>query len=297
MIPTSLKINTNTEEYVIPSVEGCLADTARKFYSTQNAVLVHEWLRGTSVNPLVLEAVKPKDPKLGVYETFELGKLHISAYAEPVSPGQILDHERYLAALPLIDKTMKENIAFYEENPSETLLESLSTSTDNMMQVLSKLWALNASCMFLGSAMPPRFVLETMETLNILFTCVLTQRNKVIYATELQCDADLPENLYNNLELDRVLGHLHVAGRDQFFPNPEIESGFLGLADTSFYKQCAMAYSATAGVPIPRDYIEEQPTRVYFWAGQQLTKFARMVSSFEIRPKQSVVLSFPFQKR
>lgn len=292
MHTTRLQVNVGAEENGVPSVEGCLQDNAGKFYSTQNAVRVHEWIRGTETVPLVLEAVKQNND--GVVEHRSFGSPDIQAYAETYFPGQLLKLEQTLLAVPKIKDLMGSNLIHFQTNPSERNQESISNATKAMMDKIAVIWAFNASSMYFGTPIPKRFIFESLETLDILCTCILTQRDKVLYQTDETYTSVLPDTLFNKLELDRVLFRIHQASLEGFFPHPENQAKNDGLMDVSFYKQCAMAISENCGILIPRDYVEEKTTRVYHWAAKMLNQVFWQMSDYDLtRPIQNVVSIFP----
>jgi hypothetical protein len=293
MLNTSIKVNTGTNEYVVPSVEGCLKDTAGQFYSTQNAIRVHEWLRGTSANSLVLEAVKPNAK--GLLETFCLGNIHVPAYPEEYYPGMLVRLEGALAAVPAIKETMNKNLEYLQRHPTERNQELISDNTQAMMAMMNPIWAFNASNMFFVTPISKRFLFESMETLNTLFTCVLTQRDKIVYQTDEVWKNTIYDDQYLLLDLESVVFKIHQGEMDGFFPNPALMWERYSLPDQSFYKQCAMAISSCCNLPIPRNYVEEKPTRAYYWAVHQLTKVANIVPEFQLRHNTQNVVTF--QKR
>jgi hypothetical protein len=292
MHKTRLQVNVGSEENDVPSVEDCLKDVAGKFYSTQNAVRVHEWLRGTETVPLVLEAVKQNED--GTVDHITLGSPDIRAYAETYFPGQLLKLEQSRIAVPKMHETMAYNHAYFLAHPTERNQEAMGTAILELMKNVSSIWAFNASSMYFGTPIPKRFIFESVETLKILFTCVLTQRDKVLYETEETYAGTIPPEIYSRVELDRILFRIHQAMLEGFFPNPEVQAKADGLMDVSFYKQCAMAISANCSIRIPRDYVEEKTTRVYHWATKILNEVAWTVNDHRLDQQvQNVVTLFP----
>lgn len=293
MRQTPLEINVGAEEHVIPTVEGCLEDNSFKFYSAQNAIRVHEWIRGTSTDTLVLEAVKPKLP--GVIEHFHLGNKAFAVYPEVTTPWQLLRLEQDVISMPRIREILAKNIQYVNDNPTPRNQEQLSDSTRKLMDKANTVWAFNASNMFFGTPIPERFLFQTMETLNILFTIIITQRDKKIYETSQTWDWEIPDGMYRQNDFLIVLASIHQATLNSFFHEPEGMAKVNNLLNTSFYKQCAMAISACCGIKIPQDYIEERPTQVYFWASKLLNKTLDSVEDLEIRHNTQNVVNL-FQK-
>lgn len=286
MYKPPLQINTGAEEYVIPSVEGCLKDRAGKFYSTQNAVRVYEWLRGSETDPLVLES-KVVDGILPVGTQRRFGFGHVNVYPERWYAGQLLSLEQHLLAVPAILDTIKRNLDRAATNAPGNDPEAFTLTLNKLMGKLSMVSAFNASAMFFQHPIPQRACFESLETLDLLCACVLTQRNKRIYENPIG-RGNLPPvlpTMYNKLELDKVIGRIHGGIMEGFFPNPAQQAKADGLLDESFYRQCAMAFSITCTVPIPTAYFESTPGPVFYWACSVLEDLKKRVPSFQVRPK------------
>jgi hypothetical protein len=293
MRQTPLEINVGAEKHAIPTVEGCLEDNSFKFYSAQNAIRVHEWIRDTSTDTLVLEAVKTKEP--GLVEHFHLGNKAVAVYPELTTPWQLLRVEQDGIAAAKIRDTMAKNIEYVKENPTERNVERLAETSQRLKEKVNSIWAFNASNMFFGTPIPERFIFQTMETLNILFSIIITQRDKVVYNTSMTWEWDIPYGLFRETDLQIVLAGIHQAGLSGFFHEPYGMAKVNNLLNVSFYKQCAMAISACCGIKIPRDYIEERPTQVYFWASKLLNKTLDSIEDLEIRHNTQNVVNL-FQK-
>jgi hypothetical protein len=288
-MPTRLKVNVGVEQNVIPSVEGCLKDLAGSFYSAQNAICVHEWLRGDSISPLVLDAVRPGADGMIAQRAF--GKVDIAAYPERWQPGQLLKLEQHLLAMPVIQKAIAFEIERLSNNSSEEIATVVSETIRELMTHVTFIQAFNASAMFFNDDIPLRACMESLETLDILCTCILTQRRKTIYATEEKYEAEILPTMFNRLELDRVIGRVHGASMDGLFPEPNYQATLDGLLDVSFYRQCAMAISSECTVPIPVMYVEEKPTIVYFWAVKHLNALKNMIPQHRAQPKLANVVN------
>lgn len=286
---TRLKVNVGTEENVIPTVEGCLKDVAGAFFSTRNAIRVHEWLRGDETLPLVLEAVKPNTD--GTYMTRSFGNLSVAAYPERWMPGQLLKLEQSLLAVPAVQKAIAFEIQRLESNTSEELAVQVSETIQELMPGIFFIQAFNASAMFFDDEIPVRACMENLDVLDTLCSCILTQRRKVIYSTDEQFGRPIPANRFNILELDRVIGRIHGASSEVFFPEPNYQAKLDGLLDGSFFRQCAMAVSSQCTVPIPEKYIEKEPNDIYFWAVAQLNEYKDKIPQHHAQPTLATVVN------
>jgi hypothetical protein len=286
---TRLKVNVGTEENVIPTVEGCLKDVAGAFFSTQNVIRVHEWLRGDEALPLVLEAVKQNTD--GTYATRSFGNLNVAAYPERWMPGQLLKLEQSLLAVPAVQKAIAFEIQRLENNSSEELAVQVSETIQELMPGIFFIQAFNASAMFFDDEIPVRACMENLDVLDTLCSCILTQRRKVIYSTDEVFGRPIPANRFNVLELDRVIGRIHGASSEVFFPEPNYQAKLDGLLDGSFFRQCAMAVSSQCTVPIPEKYIENEPNDIYFWAVAQLNEHKDKIPQHHAQPTLATVVN------
>lgn len=281
----NLDINLGMETNVLPTVENCLREGDGKFYSTQNAFRVHEWLRGSSTDPLVLEAVGSN--KDGLVLQRKLGNFEAKAYAERYHPGWLLTTEQRTQAMPEVTRLIKDNIEHTVEHPSAANQIALSDTTQKLMTIAASISAFNASGMFFQTPFPKRYLFETLDVLDMLFSCVLTQRRRFFPQYDGAGPTEYPEKMYNILELDKVIGRIQQAVLQGFFPYPEAQAKTDGLMDASFFCQCAMAYSAVTRTTIPVAYMEEKG-RVYYWAVQVIMSLAKTVPSMQVRPKPTV---------
>lgn len=287
---TPLKINTDGGTLdVLPSLENCLRDNTGNFYSTQNAVRLHEWLGGTSTDPLVLEAVRPDGN--GLVPTRRLGHPTIAAYPERLTNGSFLRLEQSILAAKRIGKMMSETLETAIRQKDNMHTAAASETVQALWSKLNPIIAFNASNLYFGYEMPQRFVMESLEVIDILFTCVLTQRKRMVYKTDEQSSSELPLNLFSQKDFDSVLIQLHRAEADGFMPNPSVAVRQDHLLDENFFRQCAMAFSSCCNVKIPKDYIAEKPDQIYFWAVSVLMSVRDSLDDLRVRPKPTVVES------
>lgn len=273
-----LQINVGAVDNVIPLLENCLKADAGKFYSTQNAVRLHEWIRDVSLTPPVLESkVASAD---GTFQLRTLGHVDKALYPERWYPGQLLKIEQVVIALPNIASM----VARINATASNGDTEAYSATLSRLMEKVDVITAFSANAMFLGTAVPRRFSMEDLDVLDILVTMILTQRNKILYQTTEVSKVGFLPTMYNQLELDKVISRCHNAVLEGYYPNPATQYKADGMLDESFYRQCAMAYSAACAVPIPRAYIESEPTQVFHWAFKMLNDLKTRLPSFQARP-------------
>lgn len=292
----SFKINTGAEQYDPPSIEDCLKDGTGKFHSTQNALRLYEWLRGTETTPLVLEAkIADKD---GTFELRQFGKLNVAAYPEVGwKSGRILKLEQIVAAVPSIKAIMNRNVEEITTNSvNEARAVFIGNTTAELMKKFNELWAFNASAMFFAHEIPRRFHFTTLETLDILCTCVLTQRNKQVHQPNDDYPHEIPLEMYSTADLDVVITRLQQSVMEGFFPNPEEQAERDHLLGGWFFKNCAMAWSEVTGIPIPVDYFNTQFSTKYYWAKKVLQQMKDELPSLEVEPKSQNVVNISFKK-
>lgn len=284
-----LKINTGVHEYAIPSLEGCLKDRAGIFHTAQNAVRIHGWLRSTETDPLVLEsALTVANP---LVKHYTLGLPKFEAWPERFYPGQMLKLEQTILAMGDISDLIAKNLERAATNAPGADPTAMNETLTVLMQKVSFLSAFNASAMYFQHEIPVRACYETLDTLNILFTCIITQREQRIYEPPegYVKPLNILPALYNKMELDKVIARIHEGAMTGFFPNPAFQVKQDALLHESFFKQCAMAFSATCTVSIPVAYFEPEPTDVYAWAVKTLNDLKARVPTFQVRPKIQTV--------
>lgn len=277
-----LQINVGAMQNVIPLLENCLKDVPGKFYSAQNAIRFHEWIRDVSIDPPVLEAVTPSAD--GTYELRMFGLPGQVRYPTHWHAGQLLALEQVSISLPNISSMIAKILDTASSKGPGHDPEAFTATMGRLMDKVGIIETFSANAMYLGNPIPRRFALECLGTLDILVTMILTQRDRTIYSTDATSAVSFLPTMYNKLELDKVISRCHQAELDGFYPNPAMQYKADGMLDESFYRQCAMAYSATCVVPIPRAYIESEPTQVYHWAFKMLNDLKTRLPSFQSRP-------------
>lgn len=281
-----MQINIGAEPHVAPTIKGCLEENLGKFHTTQNAILIHEWLRSTEVTPPVLT------PKIifgnDRTEERQVGYTNSVLYPERYYPGQLLKLEQTMLAVPAISDTINRSIARMSANTPGSDSKDLGATVGRLMDKLHVVEAFSASALYFGHSIPARVMIETMTVLDVLVTMVMTQRDQVIYEDKAD-GSKVPINLFNPLELDKVIGRIHQGSAENFFPNPALQATADNLRDKDFFCQCAMAFSAASTVMIPRSYIQPDQTDVYVWAYRVLTEMKDRVPDFRVKPKLSVV--------
>lgn len=285
---TPLKINTDGGTLdVLPSLENCLRDNTGNFYSTQNAIRLHEWLGGTSTDPLVLEAVKPDES--GVVHTRRLGHPSVAAYPERLTNGDFLKLEQAILASKRIGEMMGEALESAIRQKDDMHTTAASETVQALWAKLNPIMAFNASNLYFGYEMPQRFVMESLEVIDILFTCVLTQRKRKVYKTDATWPSEIPLNLYSQRDFDSVIICIHRGESEGFMINPAVAVKQNHLLDENFFRQCAMAMSSCCNIPILTDYVAEKPDQTYFWAVSVLMSVRDSLDELRVRPKPTVV--------
>lgn len=284
------KFNIPGEDFILPTIENCLNGQNRKYLSTPNMILIHEWLAGDSIEPPVVEAKAAN--AAGMKDLLALGTNEVPAYPNKYHTGWLLLLERHLQATPEIHRVINENIEYVKKFPSETsdkMANRLSDTTTELMIMVGQITAFNVSGMFFDTPFPKRFLMENLDTLSMFFTAIITQRNRIVYSTEETYSNDIPESMFSLIELDMIISHLHKASLERFFPFPDLFAKQYNLLDSNFYREVAMAFSSCTGVGIPVDYVIK-PTMVYHWAVQVLNSFAKTIPNYSIIPKPNNVV-------
>lgn len=288
-----LTINLGQQEHVLPSIEGCLKDFDGKFYSSSNAIRIYEWMGSTEVIPPSIEAVR-KDAD-GTLQLRRLGFHGNAIYPTQIQPGWLLEVEQLVLARNEMSQLLFDSIdhakMLQERSNSAEEGKALMETTSKIMAKMCEISYFNANCMFSATPFPKRLAYEGIQVLDYLVQMVITERDKVIYHTDQQSPADWPEQLFNKMELDRIIGSIHQAEAMGCFLDPEKMVLFYNLLDASFYRQCAMAFSMCAGVPIPRAYVEPELTKVFFWAQKVLNSVKVSIPSLKVRPKPKNVVN------
>lgn len=281
-------INTGGETYVVPSIQKCVNSIPQLLHRTQHAIRIYEWLRGTEITPLLLTSEKLNPD--GTNQVIQLGNPKHVCYPERWKAGHLLRIEQILLAIPVIQDAILNLIEKTNNNASGSLLKTYSTTLEILMSKVTILANFTASALYFNFQIPERTAYETVDSLDRLFSYVITQRDKVIYEQGKQFthDAVLPEK-YSSVTLDRIISQLHNAGVSQFYPNPEQIMEDVGCPDRSFVLQCMMAYSHTCNVPILRSYCESYQSEVFHWTVQRLNFHKDDVSNFSLRPKLRIV--------
>lgn len=288
---TPLTINLGQQEYVLPSIKGCLKDFDGKFDSTSNAVRLHEWMGSLETVPPVLEAVKPGED--GLIEHRKLG-FEAAIYPTQVQPGWLLEVEQLVIARRDMTQLLLDNLNMEKvQNQDKEFVKALNETTRNVMVKLSMIAYFNANAMFTGSHIPQRMSYEGLQVLDYLVAMVITQRTRGVFMTDLVPEFDLPISMFNKLELDRVIGSIHQAEMNGIWQDPEKLVKYYGMMDEKFYRQCAMAYSMAAGVAIPAAYLDDNVGKVFWWATKVMNVVKDDIPNLQVRPKpQNVIKLF-----
>lgn len=288
---TPLTINLGQQEYVLPSIKGCLKDFDGKFDTAPNAIRLHEWMGSLETVPPVLEAVKPGAD--GLIEHRKLG-FEVAIYPTQVQPGWLLEVEQLVIARRDMTQLLLDNLNMEKvQNQDKEFVKALNETTRNIMVKLSMIAYFNANAMFTGSHVPQRMAYEGLQVLDYLVAMVITQRNRVVFKTDLVPEFDLPISMFNKLELDRVIGSIHQAEMNGLWQDPEKLVKYYGMLDETFYRQCAMAYSMATGVAIPQAYLDDKIGKVFWWATKVMNVVKDDIPNLQVRPKpQNVVKLF-----
>jgi hypothetical protein len=158
------------------------------------------------------------------------------------------------------------------------------------MTKLSMFSYFNANGMFQQTPFPKRLCYEGLQVLDYLVQMVITQRDRLVCATDIVGMVEYPLNLFNKLELDRVIGSIHQAEMLGCWQDPEKLAKYYGMLDDQFYCECAMAYSFITGVAIPVSYRRETG-KYYQWAKQVLRAERDEIPNLKVRPKPQNVVS------
>ncbi|BAS04954.2 hypothetical protein [Ralstonia phage RSF1] len=239
--------------------------------------------------PPVLEAVKA-DPD-GTIAHRRLG-FDAPIYPTQVQPGWLLEVEQLVIARHDMTKLLLDNLNMEKvQNQDPEFVKALNETTKNVMVKLSMISYFNANAMFTGSHIPQRMAYEGLQVLDYLVSMVILQRKRVAFTTEVKSDVAYPSNMFNKLELDRVIGSIHQAEMHGLWQDPEKLVKFYGMLDETFYRQCAMAYSMATGVAIPEAYVDNQLGKVFFWALQVMNASKDDIPNLMVRPKPQNVVS------
>lgn len=286
---TPLTINLGQQEYVLPSIEGCISDFDGKFCLPSNSIRVYEWLAGSEIVPPTLEAVKA-DPD-GTIAHRKLGFKDVAIYPTQVQPGWLLEIEQLHLARGEMSTLLKNNVEEVQARQSDIeFVKALNETTQKVMTKLSMFSYFNANAMFQQTPIPQRLCYEGLQVLDYLIQMVITQRDRVPCATDVIDSSDYPLELFSKIELDRVIGSIHHAEMMGLFQDPEKLAKFYGLIDEQFYCECAMAFSFVSGVAIPVSY-RRTTGKYYQWAKKVLLSEAVAIPELKVRPKPQNVVS------
>lgn len=286
---TPLTINLGQQEYVLPSIEGCIKDFDGKFHSSSNAIRVHEWLGGFEIVPPTLEAVKADAD--GTISHRKLG-FNTTIYPTDIQPGWLLEVEQLVIARESMSQLLLDEIDARQSRPNDPEFgKALMETSINVMAKLNQISYFNANSMFTGSHIPKRMAYEGLQVLDFLVSMVITQRDRIVYRTSEEATADWPIKMFSTIELDRIIGSIHKAELHGLYQDPAQLVKFYNLLDESFFRQCAMAFSMATGVSIPRGYTEDKPTKVFHWALKVLMQTKDSIPDLKVRPKPQNVVS------
>lgn len=286
-----LTINLGQQQYALPSIEGCIKDFDGKFHSTSNAIRVYEWLGSTEIVPPVLEAVRKDWDQTLPLRT--LGFKGNAIYPTVVQPGWLLEIEQLAAARVQMGQLLQDNVREVSENTTDVeFIKALNETTAKVMTKLSMFSYFNANAMFQQTPIPERLCYEGLQVLDYLVQMVITQREVAVCPEYNPDTIDYPMNMFNKMELDRVIGSIHQAAMDGLFQDPEKLVKMYGMLDVQFFCECAMAFSTVAGVSIPVSY-QRSPGKYYQWAKKVLLSERAAIPEMKVRPKpQNVVTLF-----
>lgn len=284
-----LTINIGQQQYVLPSIEGCLKDFNGKFHSTSNAIRLYEWLGGDEIIPPILEAVRADED--GTFSHRRLGFKDTPIYPTHVQPGWLLEIEQLAIARGSMAQLLKDSIREVEERSIDTeFMKALNETTANVMTKLSMFSYFNANAMFMQTPIPQRLCYEGLQVLDYLVQMVITQRDRVPCATVIIDLNDYPMELFSKIELDRVIGSIHQAEMNGVFLDPEKLAKYYGLIDEQFYCECAMAFSLVANVAIPVSY-RRPVSKYYHWARKVLWAEYNEIPNLKVRPKPKNIIN------
>lgn len=282
-----LKINVGASiENVIPTVEDCLKDDVGEFYSTQNAVRLHEWLGGTSTLPFVLEKTDTLTRKV---TKREVGS-GIARYPSRLKVGDFTRIEQAKLAAGAIADELNKLMKSSKEAKTPAAEKAVADTCANMMRILQPIYYLNASCLFFHREVPKHWQLNSIDVLDILIDFVITQRRRSVYQTDATHSGKIDQNLFLRKDLEMVLIEVHRAAEQNVFPSPESVRLEHGLLSVEAFREMASAISQTCNYVIPEDWHHKgPPSKIYFWAVAVLQYKNSGVEEAVVRPKLSSV--------
>lgn len=285
-----LKMNLGPSiENVLPTVEDCLRDDAGEFYSTQNAIRLHEWLGGTSTLPPVLEKTNSLTKEL-VKRQLGTGQ---ARYPRQMRVGDFIRLEQAKLAAGPIAAELKKLLNDSKEAKTPATEKAVTETADNMMRILYPIYHFNASCLFYGYELPKHMSLTSIDVLDLLVDFVITQRQRSIYQTNEKCDVPIAQNLYTTRDLEMVLVEMHRAAESNIFPAPKMVVQDHNLLSIEAFREMASAISFVCGYLIPFDWhCVQNPSKIFFWAQTVLLYKQNGVEEAVVRPKpKAAVLS------
>ncbi|BAQ02679.2 hypothetical protein [Ralstonia phage RSL2] len=246
---------------------------------------------GSETVPPTLESVKVDTD--GTIAHRRLGFKDVAIYPTQVQPGWLLEIEQLAIARGQMAKLLQDNVQEVQERSSDVeFVKALNETTAKVMTKLSMFSYFNANAMFQQTPIPQRLCYEGLQVLDYLVQLAIVQRDRVPCSTDIVDDSDYPIGLFSKIELDRVIGSIHLAEMNGLFLDPEKQAKYYGLIDEQFYCECAMAYSFMTQTPIPMSY-RRDTGKYYQWAKKVLREQYDEIPNLKVRPKpQNVVNLF-----
>lgn len=255
-----INLGNYNDGHVHATALDCLKRDGKAFYSTQNAIRLHEWLGGTEALPLLLTKVDGTEPRLfGQTDTKELA---------PINIKELLSLEQTV----MVGETFRP----------------LEDDEDSKKRHL-ELARFNAGSILTDTQIPKRFVYSKMIVLDILVDLIVAQRNREVYAPKrLKLGFNVAHMSEDQLTaMGGCFGYLAMAIHANSFFDTKIKvEENLGLVENIFY-QYAMAYSHATKQPIPMHYVVEEGVafqQAVWYFTQYQKKFRHQVSKAEDTP-------------
>lgn len=260
---SNFKINLGVpyDQYILPSVEDCLRKYDASFYSTQNAVRIHEWMGDAEALPLLLTKVDSGE-EVDII-TKDVYHQLVKKYHLELGNHVFLTKGFLTSILPIhqIAYALPELIA-HEGNPNNTP-EHETFIQDNLRVMACH----TATAIFHQVYIPARLNYISPDVLLLVLAAVITQRGKAAYAPK-EVVTTTP---YSEADVNRMRVAFNVLttylDRNIFEDIDVLVNQHQGITADDF-RQVAMAMSTVMKCKFP----------VSYYANTELTRYKQMVT-------------------
>lgn len=235
-------VKNETLEYVSP--HDCLVHLGPSFYTTQNAIRIHEWMGSSEAVPLLLE-------KVGSDELLELGNMTTEESTYTKSTPMAV--HRAIAAKPVLDALVRDG------KLSDILAQEVGDTQQPITYLFRELCSLNLFALAGGYELSIRSHFKSVQCLDFMVSAIRRSRDVQIYVPRKVIVKTPGISMTDNMPTDGLVGVITTM---------EVEGNWLqfemaadAIMGGQYFKEACqflMAYSAVHETPMPKHLIAEE---------------------------------------